>query len=83
MNELLNNLNEATCMMTDKVSITKTPPITIKRSSFFNTKALAANIPPNASDPQSPMYIFAGFRLKYRYPNKDPNKLKKKIASDS
>ena len=51
------SLNEPTCRITDTVSTTNSPPRTTSSSSVRVTMAIAANAPPSASEPVSPMKI--------------------------
>src|SRR5699024_848418 len=65
-------LKEMTWMMTDKVSITKTNPMMTSNISSLAIMATAAIIPPSASEPVSPINIFAGWALKTKKPSKAP-----------
>src|SRR5690606_4127005 len=59
-------------MMTDNVSMTKTPPMIAKMISNFIKIATAASAAPSANDPVSPMNTFAGWALNTRNPNNAP-----------
>src|SRR5215212_10119475 len=59
---------------TDSASITKIPPITMRRISVFVITASAAMAPPNPSDPVSPMNTDAGNELNHRKPTQAPTR---------
>ena len=66
------SLNEITCIITETVSNTNSPPIIARTISCFTIIATAANDPPRDRDPVSPMNIFAGGALYQRKPRQDP-----------
>ena len=55
-------------MITDRVMMTKSPPRTMSSSSVRDMIASPAKAPPMASEPVSPMKIFAGEVLNHRKP---------------
>lgn len=59
-------------MITERVSMTNTPPIIIRMISSFNKTATVAIAPPSASEPVSPMNTFAGCALKTKKPRSAP-----------
>ena len=66
-------------MITETVSKTNKPPIIAKTISCFTIIAMAANDPPNESEPVSPMKIFAGGALYQRKPKQAPTTDPQKI----
>jgi len=54
------NFTEATWRITDRVSITNTPPIISKNNSALVNSATDASAPPKAREPTSPKNILAG-----------------------
>ena len=60
-------------------SITKTPPMSNKRISFFSKTAIVPNAAPMAREPVSPMKIFAGLALNHKKPIDAPTKERQKI----
>ena len=71
---LRNDWKLATWISTDSASITKMPPITIRRISVLVTTASAAIAPPRPSDPVSPMNTDAGNELNHRKPTLAPTR---------
>ena len=59
-------------MITDSVSMTNSPPSTTSSSSVRVTMAMPASAPPRASEPVSPMKIFAGLAFHHRKPKQAP-----------
>src|SRR5574344_3028783 len=59
-------------MITERVSITKTPPIKINKNSNFPKTAKVPNNPPIANDPVSPIKTSAFGLLNFKNPNKAP-----------
>ena len=55
-------------MITDRVSIMKTPARITKNNSNLPITARTPSNPPIASEPVSPIKILAGFLLKYKKP---------------
>ena len=47
-------------------------PINNNQNSFLLRMAIVPNAPPNASEPVSPINIFAGLKLKYKKPRQAP-----------
>ena len=74
------NLNDITCINTDKVSNTNRPPIIARTISCFTIIATVANEPPKESDPVSPIKILAGGALYHRKPKHAPTIEPQKIA---
>ena len=74
----LNNLKEMTCITTEIVSSTKTPPITRSTNSCFVITAVEPKTEPSDSDPVSPINIFAGGALNQRKPRQLPIREKHK-----
>ena len=68
-------------MITDIVSNTNKPPIIARTISCLTIIAIAANEPPNESDPVSPIKIFAGGALYQRKPKQAPTIEPQKIES--
>ena len=66
------SLNEATWIITDRVSITKRPPMMPSTISCLVATATAPMPPPSASEPVSPMKILAGGALYQRKPRPAP-----------
>ena len=58
--------------MTDKVSITKSPPATANTISCFKRMEVTANEAPNDCEPVSPMNIDAGLELNHKKPSNAP-----------
>ena len=65
-------MKEITCIITETVSNTNSPPIIAKTISCFAMMATAANDPPSDNDPVSPIKIFAGGALYHKNPRHDP-----------
>jgi hypothetical protein len=63
---------EFTWLITDTVSITKTPDATKSGKNMPLQDAIAAKAPPNAKDPVSPMKTFALYLLCIRNPQHAP-----------
>ena len=74
------SLKEITCMITETVSKTNSPPIIAKTISCLTIIATAAKEPPNDKDPVSPIKIFAGGALYQRNPKQEPTIAPQKIA---
>ena len=66
------SLNEATWMMTERVIVTNRPPRMTMRNSVRVVMARPAIAPPRASEPVSPMKIFAGAAFHQRNPKHAP-----------
>ena len=66
------NLKETTCTITDTASNTNKPPVIANTISCFVTTPTAPKDPPRASEPVSPMKIFAGGALNQRNPIDEP-----------
>ena len=54
------SLNEATCAITDSVSMTKMPPTITSTISWRTMTAMQPSVAPSASAPTSPMKTMAG-----------------------
>ena len=67
--------------MTDKVSITKTPPININKNSNFPKTASVPKSPPIAKEPVSPIKTSAFGLLNFKNPSKAPATADEIIAS--
>ncbi len=65
-------LNEATWMITERVIVTNSPPRMTTSSSVRVRIARPARAPPRASEPVSPMKIFAGDAFHQRKPKQAP-----------
>ena len=74
------SLKDITCMITETVSRTNSPPIIARTISCLTITATAAKEPPKDKDPVSPMKIFAGGALYQRKPRQDPTIAPQKIA---
>ena len=74
------SLKDITCIITETVSKTNSPPIIAKTISCLTIIATAAKEPPNDKDPVSPIKIFAGGALYQRKPRQDPTIAPQKIA---
>ncbi len=61
-----------TCMITETVSMTKSPPMMSSRSSRLSSRHSAARPAPMARDPVSPMMILAGAAFHHRNPMHAP-----------
>ena len=68
-------------MITDKVSITKTPPTINNKTSFLRRIANVPNAAPVDKDPTSPIKISAGFALNHKKPRQPPKNAVAKIVS--
>ena len=68
-------------MITDNVSITKTPPIINNRSSFFKRMDMVPKAAPSESEPVSPIKISAGEELNHKNPRHAPTAALAKILS--
>src|SRR5688572_26812949 len=77
------SLNEATWMITDSASMTKTPPTIGSSSSCLMRMATVPSAPPSASDPTSPMKMSAGYELYQRNPRLAPTKDPQKIVNSA
>ena len=67
--------------MTDNVSITYIPPTIMTNISIFSISAKVPITPPRASEPVSPINIFAGKALNFKNPSKAPAKAIAKTAT--
>ena len=74
------DLKEITWIMTERASMTKTPPTITSKNSVFVITATAANAPPKASDPVSPIKTLAGCALYRKKPRQAPASAAQKIA---
>ena len=74
-------LKNDTWMITDNVSITKTPPIINNRSSFLSRMDIVPKAAPNESDPVSPIKISAGEALNHRNPKQAPTTALEKMLN--
>ena len=68
-------------MITDNVSITKTPPTISKSTSFFRSIANVPKAAPDDKEPTSPIKISAGFALNHKKPKQPPKKAVAKIVN--
>ena len=75
------NLNEITCTITDIASKTNKPPVIAKTISCFVIIPTPPKDPPNASDPVSPIKIFAGGALNHKKPKQEPITAPKNTAT--
>src|SRR5580765_3355004 len=66
------SLNEATWMITESATSTKTPPTSPSNSSCLIKMATVPSAAPSASEPTSPMKISAGYELYQRKPSDAP-----------
>src|SRR5215213_4582379 len=66
------SLNEATWMITDMISSTNSPPTMARTISCLAATAIVPRSPPRASEPVSPMKIWAGGALNQRKPMPAP-----------
>ena len=70
-----------TWMITDKVSITKTPPTINSKTSFFRRIANVPKAAPVDNEPTSPIKISAGLALNHKKPKQPPKKAVAKIVN--
>ena len=77
------DLKEMTCKITDIASQTKTKPTTANKISVCVKIPTAANAPPKASEPVSPMKTLAGWKLNFRKPIHAPTVAAQKIAKSA
>ena len=68
-------------MITDKVSITKTPPTINNKTSFLRRIAKVPKAAPVDKDPTSPIKISAGEELNHKNPRHAPTAALAKILS--
>ena len=66
------NLKETTCTITDTASKTNRPPVMARTISCFVATPTAPKDPPKASEPVSPINIFAGGALNHKKPIEAP-----------
>ena len=65
-------MKDPTCNITDNASATKIPPTIAKTNSCLIITLIAPSVPPNASDPVSPIKTMAGGALYQRKPREAP-----------
>ena len=65
-------MKEITCAITDIASKTNNPPVIAKTISCLVIIPTAPKDPPRASDPVSPINIFAGGALNHKNPKHAP-----------
>ena len=74
-------LKYITWIITERASITNTPPIIISKISYFNKIANVPSAAPDDRDPTSPINIFAGYALNHRKPIHAPIKARENMNS--
>ena len=75
------SLKDITCIITEIVSKTNSPPIIAKTISCLTIIATAAKEPPKDKEPVSPIKILAGGALYQRKPKQEPTMAPQKIAA--